>query len=117
MVVAAAGAVDHQAIVADVERKFASFAGPQAPAPEAAHFVGGHPHREARPRAGAHWPGHVQGLPQTAIRASTACRCSPNVLGRGMSSRLFQEFASSVGFAIRSMRSTALIPTPEMFGL
>src|SRR5215813_4485254 len=41
MVVAAAGAVDHAAVVADVERRFAPFAGPAAPAPQPARFVGG----------------------------------------------------------------------------
>src|SRR5713101_123727 len=47
MVIAAAGAVDHDAVVADVERTFTSFAGPGAPAPELASFVGGS-HIEAR---------------------------------------------------------------------
>src|SRR6187431_1339602 len=37
MVVAAAGAVDHAAIVADVEKRFTSFTGPGAPAPEPAN--------------------------------------------------------------------------------
>src|SRR5476649_2746118 len=41
MLVAAAGAVDHKAIVADVERHFTSFTGPAAPAPEPAQFRGG----------------------------------------------------------------------------
>src|SRR5262249_57447836 len=41
MVVAAAGAVEHQAVVADVERRFASFAGPRPPTPDPARFVGG----------------------------------------------------------------------------
>ena len=41
MVVAAAGAVEHQAVVAEVERRFASFAGPRPPTPDPARFVGG----------------------------------------------------------------------------
>src|SRR5256885_5696042 len=41
MVIAAAGSVDHEAIVAEVEHRFASFAGPQASAPEPARFAGG----------------------------------------------------------------------------
>src|SRR5262249_15518991 len=40
-VVAAAGAVDHDAVVAEVERRFGGFNGPQPPKPEAARFVGG----------------------------------------------------------------------------
>ena len=41
MLVAAAGAVDHKAIVAEAEKKFASFIGPAGPKPEPAHFGGG----------------------------------------------------------------------------
>ena len=41
MVVAAAGAIDHHALVEQVEKQFASFAGPAAPVPEPAHFTGG----------------------------------------------------------------------------
>ena len=41
MVIAAAGAVDHDAIVADAERRFAMFAAAPAPTPEAARFHGG----------------------------------------------------------------------------
>src|SRR3954462_1646030 len=41
MVVAAAGAVDHQRIVAEVESRFAGFAGPEGPLPEPATFSGG----------------------------------------------------------------------------
>src|SRR5205814_2393298 len=41
MVIAAAGAVDHQAMVEEVERKFAPFTGPSAPPPDPARFVGG----------------------------------------------------------------------------
>jgi len=41
MVVVAAGAVEHRAVVSEIERRLASFAGPAAPAPEPANFVGG----------------------------------------------------------------------------
>src|SRR5437764_6674773 len=41
MVVVAAGAVGSRAVVGEVERRFASFTGPRAPAPEPASFVGG----------------------------------------------------------------------------
>src|SRR5262249_47482961 len=41
MVVAATGAVDHDAVLEEVERKFAAFAGPAAPTPEPARFGGG----------------------------------------------------------------------------
>src|SRR6476646_3225511 len=41
MLVAAAGAVDHQEIVAEAEKRFSSFAGPAGPQPEPATFRGG----------------------------------------------------------------------------
>src|SRR4051794_3689779 len=41
MVIAAAGAVEHHAVVAEVERLFARFTGPRAPTPEPARLVGG----------------------------------------------------------------------------
>src|SRR5436189_3816290 len=41
MVVVATGAVEHRAVLAEVERRFASFAGPRSPAPEPARFIGG----------------------------------------------------------------------------
>ncbi|HEX5864116.1 MAG TPA: pitrilysin family protein, partial [Casimicrobiaceae bacterium] len=41
MVIAAAGAVEHHAVVAEVERLFGHFTGPRAPTPEPARFVGG----------------------------------------------------------------------------
>src|SRR5579862_2338580 len=41
MIVAAAGAVDHDAIVADAEKRFADFAGPAPPESEPANFRGG----------------------------------------------------------------------------
>src|SRR5689334_9235768 len=37
MIVAAAGAVNHREIVAEVEKRFASFAGPAGPEPQSAH--------------------------------------------------------------------------------
>src|SRR3954454_3219709 len=41
MVIAATGAVDHQAIVTEVERRFGSFAGPEGASAEGAKFIGG----------------------------------------------------------------------------
>src|SRR6202044_2684201 len=41
IVVAAAGAVDHAAVVADVEQRFSSFTGPASPLAEPAKFGGG----------------------------------------------------------------------------
>src|SRR6266571_4654917 len=41
MVVAAAGAIDHRAVVAEVERRFSAFNGSAAPLPDPAKFGGG----------------------------------------------------------------------------
>ncbi len=54
MLVAAAGAVDHDKIVAEVEKRFSSFAGPAAPVPEARALPGRYASRIARSRTGAH---------------------------------------------------------------
>src|SRR5947207_9493929 len=61
MLVAAAGAVDHAAVVAEVERRFASFTGPPAPPPEPARFVGGS-YVEPRDLEQAHVALAMQGL-------------------------------------------------------
>ena len=54
IVVAAAGAVDHAAVVADVEQRFASFTGPASPIAGAGQVRRRQPCREARARTGAH---------------------------------------------------------------
>ena len=89
MVVAAAGAVDHAAVVADVERRFASFTGPASPLPETARFGGGS-HVEKRELEQVHI---AMALPGIAVTdpALYSLEAFTNVLGGGMSSRLFQE--------------------------
>ena len=89
MVVAAAGAVDHAAVVADVERRFASFAGPASPQPEPARFGGGS-HVEKRELEQVHI---AMALPGIAVTDPTiySLEAFTNILGGGMSSRLFQE--------------------------
>src|ERR1700758_3674920 len=89
MVIAAAGAVDHRAIVSEVEHRFGTFNGPAADGPQPARFVGGS-HIEARDLEQVH----------VALAMSGVCQRDPtlfslqiftSVLGGGMSSRLFQE--------------------------
>jgi len=95
MLVAAAGAVDHAAIVADVEKHLANFTGPAAPTPEPARFGGG-THVERRDLEQVHIALALQGLP---VRDENlySLQVFANVLGSGMSSRLFQEVRESRG--------------------
>jgi predicted Zn-dependent peptidase len=95
MVIAAAGAVDHQAVVDRVARAFASFAGPPAPPPEPARFVGGS-HIETRDLEQAHIALAMHGVPQRDPNLYSL-QVFTNVLGGGMSSRLFQEVREQRG--------------------
>jgi len=95
MVVAAAGAVEHQAIVAEVARFFGTFAGPAAPPPEPARFAGG-TRVEPRDLEQVHIALALQGVPVQdeqlhSLQVFTA------ILGGGMSSRLFQEVREKRG--------------------
>ena len=89
IVVAAAGAIDHRAVVAEVEKRFASFNGPEGPAPEPAHFGGG-THVEKRELEQVHIALALAGVSQNDP-ALYSLQVFNNILGGGMSSRLFQE--------------------------
>jgi predicted Zn-dependent peptidase len=89
MVIAAAGAVNHEAIVADVALRFASFDGPAAPAPQPAKFIGG-TSIEKRDLEQVHVALGFEGVRQ-GDPATHSLQVFANVLGGGMSSRLFQE--------------------------
>ena len=89
MVIAAAGSVDHQAIVADVEKRFASFNGPEGALPEGSKFVGGS-RIESRDLEQVHVAFALEGVPQRDP-SIYSLQVFTNVLGGGMSSRLFQE--------------------------
>ena len=95
MVVAAAGAVDHRAIVDDVEKRFANFAGPAAPAPEPAYFRGG-ARVETRDLEQVHIAMALQGVP-VRDEELYSLQVFTSVLGGGMSSRLFQEVREKRG--------------------
>jgi predicted Zn-dependent peptidase len=95
MLVAAAGAIDHAAIVADAEQRFASFVGPAAAAPEPAHFDGG-TQVEKRDLEQVHIALALQGLPVRDEKLYSL-QVFTNVLGGGMSSRLFQEVRENRG--------------------
>ncbi len=115
MVVAAAGAVDHRAVVEEVERRFASFAGPPAPVPEAARFVGGS-NIEARELEQVHVALAMPGLPQRDP-GLFSLQVFTSVLGGGMSSRLFQEVREIRGLCYSIYAFHAPYSDTGMFGL
>jgi predicted Zn-dependent peptidase len=95
MLVAAAGAIEHGAIVAEAEKRFASFDGPAAPSPEPAQFGGG-THVESRDLEQVHIALALQGIP-TRDEQLYSLQVFSSVLGGGMSSRLFQEVRENRG--------------------
>jgi predicted Zn-dependent peptidase len=95
MVVAAAGAVEHAAVVDEVQRRFTGFTGPQAPEPTAARFSGG-ARLESRDLEQVHLTLAMQGVPQRDP-SLFSLQVFTNALGGGMSSRLFQEVREQRG--------------------
>jgi len=89
MIVAAAGAVEHERVVAEVQNRFAAFAGPAAPVPEKARFAGG-TRVEPRDLEQVHIALALEGLP-TGDEHLYSLQVFTSALGGGMSSRLFQE--------------------------
>jgi predicted Zn-dependent peptidase len=95
MLVAAAGAVEHAQIVTEAEQRFAGFAGPAAPLPEPAKFGGG-TRVEQRDLEQVHIALALEGLAVGDERLYSL-QVFTNVLGGGMSSRLFQEVREKRG--------------------
>jgi predicted Zn-dependent peptidase len=115
MVMVAAGAVEHQAIVTEVERRFASFNGPAAPVPNLARFDGG-ARIEMRDLEQAHIALALEGVPQLdptlySLQVFTI------VLGGGMSSRLFQEVREIRGLCYAIYAFHAPYADTGLFGL
>ena len=107
MVVAAAGAVDHQAVVAEVERRFSSFNGAAGPLPEPATFGGG-THVEERDLEQVHIALALPGVPlkHPALYSMQALpMCSAVECRHGCSRR----HARSAGCVIRSIPFTCRI--------
>jgi predicted Zn-dependent peptidase len=115
VVVAAAGAIDHGAIVAEVEQRFARFAAPGALEPEPAQFGGG-TRIDKRELEQVHI---ALALPGVAQRdpAIYALQMFNNVLGGGMSSRLFQEAREKRGLCYSIYSFHAPYADTGMFGL
>ncbi|MEW6639343.1 MAG: pitrilysin family protein [Pseudomonadota bacterium] len=96
MVISAAGAVDHREVVAEVEKHFGGFNGPEAPKPQPATFGKGGTRVVRRDLEQAHLTMALEGLPQTDP-ALFSLNVFVNILGGGMSSRLFQEVREKRG--------------------
>ncbi len=89
IVIGAAGAIEHAALVAEVEKNFAGFDGPASATPAPAKFGGGR-RVEKRELEQVHIALALPGVSQTDP-ALYSLQMFTNVLGGGMSSRLFQE--------------------------
>ncbi|MDP2622085.1 MAG: pitrilysin family protein [Hyphomicrobiales bacterium] len=89
MVLAAAGGVDHASVVKLAEDEFGSFAPAPAEATQAADYRGGE-RRQIRDLEQAHLVLGFKGVPYLDKRFYAA-QMLANILGGGMSSRLFQE--------------------------
>ncbi|MFZ0847470.1 MAG: pitrilysin family protein [Pseudolabrys sp.] len=115
MLVAAAGAVEHKAIVEEAEKRFASFKGPAAPMPEPARYGGG-TKVETRDLEQVHIALALQGLPVTDDQLFSL-QVFTNVLGGGMSSRLFQEVREKRGLCYTIQAFHMPYADTGMFGL
>ena len=115
IVVGAAGAVDHAAVTAEVERRFASFSGPAGAAPEPARFGGG-TRVERRELEQVHIALALAGVAVTDP-ALYSLQVFTNVIGGGMSSRLFQEAREKRGLCYSIYSFHAPYSDVGMFGL
>jgi predicted Zn-dependent peptidase len=115
MLVAAAGAVDHAQIVAEAEKRFSSFVGPDSPKPEPAKFGGG-TRVETRDLEQVHIALALQGVP---VRDPSlySLQVFTSVLGGGMSSRLFQEVREIRGLCYTIQAFHMPYSDTGMFGL
>ena len=115
ILIAAAGAIDHTAVVAEVQKRFASFNGPAGLPPEPARFGGG-TCVEKRELEQVHIALALPGLAQTDP-ALYSLQMFTSVLGGGMSSRLFQEAREKRGLCYSIYSFHAPYSDVGMFGL
>lgn len=116
MVVAAAGAVDHKQVVAEVEKRFASFEATPGPKPQAAQFGKGGAKVVHRELEQAHLTLALEGVPQTDL-SLFSLQVFTNILGGGMSSRLFQEVREKRGLCYSIYSFHAPYTDTGFFGL
>jgi predicted Zn-dependent peptidase len=115
MVVAAAGAVRHDEVVEEAARRFGGFSGPGAQAPPTARFCGG-ACVERRDLEQVHIALALEGVAQRDP-AIFSLQAFTNVLGGGMSSRLFQEVRELRGLCYSIYAFHAPYADTGMFGL
>jgi predicted Zn-dependent peptidase len=116
MVVAAAGAVDHARVVADVAECFHGFGKEPAPKPQAAMFGKGGSRVVHRDLEQAHLTLALEGVPQTDV-SLFSLQVFTNLLGGGMSSRLFQEVREKRGLCYSIYAFHAPYTDTGFFGL
>lgn len=116
MVVAAAGAVDHKQVVAEVEQRFGSFVGTPAPKPVPAMFGKGGSRVIHRDLEQAHLTLALEGVPQSDL-SLFSLQVFSNILGGGMSSRLFQEVREKRGLCYSIYTFHAAFSDTGFFGL
>jgi len=95
MILSAAGAVDHDTLVADAEARFGHLEPRDAPSEVLAHFAGGE-HRKSKKLEQAHIALAFES-PDYRDDAIYAAQIYSVALGGGMSSRLFQEIREKRG--------------------
>jgi predicted Zn-dependent peptidase len=115
MVVAAAGAVRHDEVVAEAAQRFSGFVGPASPQPDGAKFCGG-AFTEERDLEQVHIALALEGLPQRDP-SIYSLQVFTNALGGGMSSRLFQEVRELRGLCYSIYAFHAPYADTGMFGL
>jgi len=116
MVVAAAGAVDHARVVEDVTQRFASFNDAPAPKPLPAACGKGGARVGHRDLEQAHLTLALEGVPQTDP-SLFSLQVFANILGGGMSSRLFQEVRENRGLCYSIYTFHAPYSDTGFFGL
>ena len=115
MVVAAAGAVEHATVLAEAEQRFATVNGSAPPAPTPARYRGGS-RIEARDLEQVHVAMALEGLP-TRDPDLYSLHVFTNVVGGGMSSRLFQEVREVRGLCYAIYAFHAPYADTGLFGL
>jgi predicted Zn-dependent peptidase len=107
--------VNHEAVVAEVEKRFAGFNGPSSPTPEPARFGGG-THVEKRELEQVHI---AMALPGVSVTDDSlySLQVFTTILGGGMSSRLFQEARERRGLCYSIYSFHMPYTDTGMFGL